>query len=356
MVAWANGKAVVVLGAGATRGAEFVTSEDKRACVPPLNADFFTQLQRVQADNLQPEVDAVMRDVIESFGANFNLTLEEYFTHIEALLKGGALLTSSSKKYSAARLKEKRRNLLDGLSAVLEESADVTKKTSPAVIHRCHYHDALVAALSPPDTIISFNYDCVIDHALRSSDRPVWSAKYGYGFPKPARIDGGTASAWSSPNAPTTQNDTIRLLELHGSLNWQALPSDDDKPIKFRQKLYKQHGSKAYEIIPPEFLKEIQRQPFETIWTRAASALRSAHVLALVGFSFPPTDQLVEALFRMALEDNKSLKRLIIVNPSSDHRRRIRSVCAELLQRRKTRVVQFDTIRDFAPHAERLLH
>ena len=90
MVAWANGKAVVVLGAGATRGAEFVDSPDGQACVPPLNADFFTQLQRVQADNLQPDVDAVMRDVIESFGANFNLTLEEYFTHIEALLKGGS--------------------------------------------------------------------------------------------------------------------------------------------------------------------------------------------------------------------------------------------------------------------------
>lgn len=107
MVAWANGKAVVVLGAGATRGAEFVNSPGGRACVPPLNADFFTQLQRVQADNLQPEVDAVMKDVIESFGANFKLTLEEYFTHIEALLKGGALLAPSSKKYSPARLKEK---------------------------------------------------------------------------------------------------------------------------------------------------------------------------------------------------------------------------------------------------------
>ena len=195
----------------------------------------------------------------------------------------------------------------------------------------------------------------MIDHALRSSGRPVWSAKYGYGFPKPARIDSATASAWSTAEAPTSQNDTIRLLKLHGSLNWQALPADDGKPIKFRQRLYKQHGSKSYEIIPPEFLKEIRRQPFETIWARAASALRSAHVVALVGFSFPPTDQLVEALFRMALEDNKVLKRLVIVNPSPEHRSRIRSVCAEPLQRRKARVVQFDTIRDFAPHAQRLL-
>lgn len=355
MVAWANGETVVVLGAGATRGAEFVKAADSRACIPPLNADFFTQLQRVQSENLQADVDAVMEDVVESFGANFRLTLEDYFTHIEALLRGQSLLVSSSQKYSPKRLRSKRRNLLYGLSAVLEESADVTRQASIAVRHRCAYHDAIVSALSPPDCIISFNYDCVIDHALRSSTRSVWNAKYGYGFPKPARIDAGTASVWSGQTPPNGSNSTLRLLKLHGSLNWKTLPDNENGPIQFRQRLYKQNGSKVYEIIPPEFVKAIEREPFSTLWMRAASALRTARVLAFVGFSFPPTDQLVEALFRMALEDNKTLKRLIIVNPTAEHRRRVRSICSVSLNRQKARVVQFDTIADFAPYAEHLL-
>ena len=355
MVAWANGKNVVVLGAGATRGAEFVGG-NKSTCIPPLDADFFTQLQRVKATNRQRDIDAVIDDVVSSFGSNFHLTLEEYFTHIEALRRGGSLLPSrSSKKYSVAALNERRAHLLDALSAVLEESADVTRSASPAVMRPCGHHRAVVDALNPPDSIISFNYDCLIDDALRKSSRPVWSPKYGYGFPNPARIDPATARHWSIPGVTTTQNATIRLFKLHGSLNWRPLPDNDGDVIHFRAKTYKQNGQKRFEIIPPEFFKEIQREPFRTLWTRATSALRAVETLVLVGFSFPKTDQLVEAMFRMGLEDNKSLKRLVVVNPSATDRERIRRVCAEILSRRKCRVVEFDHLSDFAPNAKALL-
>jgi len=46
MPQWSPGKRVVVLGAGATRGAQFVVRPPQGAaalgCLPPLNADFFT--------------------------------------------------------------------------------------------------------------------------------------------------------------------------------------------------------------------------------------------------------------------------------------------------------------------------
>ena len=355
MVAWKNGKNVVVLGAGATRGAEFVDPRGAKACLPPLNADFFTQLQRVQALNRQSDVDAVMRDVIDSFGPNFSLSLEEYFTHIEALLRGGQLfLTADNTKYSPAKLRERRAHLLDALSAVLEESVDVTRKASPAVESPCSYHRALVDALGPSDTIVSFNYDCLVDHSLRTSVLPIWSARYGYCVPKPSRMDDQSVKVWSGA-ASVKQNDTIRLLKLHGSLNWRQWPDADDEAIRLRERIYKQNGQKTYEIIPPEFLKAIEREPFQTLWKRAASALKSAETIAMVGFSFPPTDQLVEAMFRMALEENKRLKRLIIVNPSKHDRDRMRRVCTSVLNRSSTRVVQFDYFSEFAPHAARLL-
>lgn len=356
MVAWKNGKNVVVLGAGATRAASFVNPSGDRACLPPLNADFFTQLQRVAAPNRQEDVDAVLKDVVESFGANFNLSLEEYFTHIEALLRGGELfLAPGNTKYSATKLRERRAHLLDALSAVLEESVDVTRKSSPAVKSPCTHHRALVEALGPADTIISFNYDCLIDHALRTSARARWSARYGYGLPKPSRLDDSGVEVWSGGPTSIKQNDTIRLLKLHGSLNWREWPSDPDALIRLREKIYKQNGQKAYEIIPPEFLKAVEREPFQTLWKRAASALKSAETIAMVGFSFPPTDQLVEAMFRMALEENRKLKRLVIVNPSKIDRDRMRKVCTAVLSRPTTRVVQFDYFSEFSPHAARLL-
>lgn len=59
MTQWSPGDVLMVLGAGATRGAEFVESRS-RACLPPLNMDFFTQLQRVATKKHQETINAVL--------------------------------------------------------------------------------------------------------------------------------------------------------------------------------------------------------------------------------------------------------------------------------------------------------
>jgi hypothetical protein len=352
---WANGKNVVVLGAGATRGAEFVGKEGGPACIPPLNADFFTQLQRVSSPNLQVDIDGVINDVVDLFGINFSLTLEDYFSLLQGLLDGReSFLLGKGPKYSATWLRQARSRLMNALSAVLEESADVSRAKGYAVVNQCSYHDRIVDALHAPDTIISFNYDCVIDHALRKNVRGAWSARFGYGFRNAGRVEPDSAAIWSGPNPPERQNETIRLLKLHGSLNWRPLPETNEDPIGFRQKLYKQNGQKNFHIIPPEYVKTLDQENLRSLWTKAASALKSAQSLALVGFSFPRTDQLVDSMFRISLAENTSLSKIIIVNPSQMDRARIRQICAPALSR-KVRLVQFDTLAEFAPHAASLL-
>jgi hypothetical protein len=44
---WGKYMAVFLLGAGATRGASFVRLTDN-PCLPPLDTDFYAQLQRIQ--------------------------------------------------------------------------------------------------------------------------------------------------------------------------------------------------------------------------------------------------------------------------------------------------------------------
>jgi hypothetical protein len=70
---------VLLLGAGASRGADFGF---RPPCDPPLNRDFFTQLQRITQKH-DALVRKVMRDVVELFGPNFTLALEDYFTQLE---------------------------------------------------------------------------------------------------------------------------------------------------------------------------------------------------------------------------------------------------------------------------------
>lgn len=352
MVAWSPGDRVVVLGAGATRGAEFVEKHHP-ICVPPLNADFFTQLQRISTKKHQSTVNAVLRDVRSVYGSNYQVTLEQYVTQLESLLEISNLALVKTLAFSRDRLENMRERLLNALSAVLEESCDVAKTTSLAREERCSYHRRIVECLRPRDTIISFNYDCVVDDALRAWASGAWSAKHGYCFPKPARVVGH--EAWDAARAPHQTNATINLLKLHGSLNWRPLPPDDDAEIQLREKPYKQKGSKEYELVPPENKKHLEdRKVLMQLWGAAERAIRSAKTICFVGFSFTPTDLHVDSLFRMALGGSTQLEQVVIVNPSPEHRRAIRAVCRAQLDK-DIRLVQFDRLGDFAPHASAVL-
>jgi len=342
---------VVVLGAGATRGASFV--KPGFGCQPPLNADFFTQLQRVRSSKHQGVVAEVLRDVVTLYGPNFNLTLEQYFTQLETLSEMTTLVDLRKPRYPKTRIKSMRDRLLLAVSAVLEESADVVTKNSTARLTPCKYHDALVVALKARDTIISFNYDCVADHALRTRGAGKWSARYGYGFSRPDRVEGH--ALWSAEPAPPAENSSINLLKLHGSLNFFPFGADVD-PIRLRARLHRQTGNEVYEIIPPEQAKRIGDRPvFRDLWRRAERAIRLASTVVLIGFSFPPTDTHVDSFFRMALAANTKLQRLVIANPSQSDRHRIRSVFASKLADGRTRVVQYDRFEHLAPDLGELL-
>ena len=350
MARFSPGDVVVVLGAGATRGASFVRP-GYAECLPPLNLDFFTQLQRVRRQKHVDVVEGVMNDVVELFGPNFSLSLEDYFTNLESMQQAVERSDRKDRAFTPRSIRDKRKRLLDALAAVLEESTDVTRRDQKTRQYPkpCKFHRDIVRALGPRDTIITFNYDCVVDHALRIEGKEKWSAKYGYGFPGPSRVHGH--SFWSAASPPEGQNKSINLLKLHGSINWFPLPSDGKAPIRLRQRTYRQNGSCRYEIVPPEASKSIDERPaLRQIWRYAEHAVRKARILAFIGFSFTPGDLHAESMFRVALSGNTTLESLIIANPDQDHRRKIRSVLSRQLQNRDTRVVQYDKLRDLAAY------
>jgi hypothetical protein len=311
-------------------------------CDPPLNADFFTQLQRItRPPRRRALVESVIKDVVGLFGSNFSLTLEDYFTQLE-FLAAALTLSTASGGLTASELRENRDRLLAAVSLVLEVSTDAAIRSSGG----CERHQRLVEHLRAKDTVISFNYDCVLDHALRQSANGRWSAKYGYTLPRPDRITGH--QFWDAVPAAPTSTTTAYLLKLHGSLNWQ-LPavSDPDGEIKLKQRLHTQRGVPKFTIIPPVWNKAVGTDPiFKTLWTNAERAIRSARHVAVVGFSFVPTDLPVESLFRVALVKAAPLKTLVIANPSREHRRRVREVFAKSLER-GTVVRQYDGFDDF---------
>lgn len=334
-----TGRVVVVLGAGASRGANFGFQP---LCQPPLNADFFTQLQRIVGKH-GGLVRRVVKDVVSLFDANFHLTLEEYFTQLEFALATAVDLRLSTQVQA---LTGRRDRLMAALSAVLEHSTrDAITRSAGG--RGCEYHRLLVRSLEVPASIISFNYDCIIDDALRLEGDGKWSSRWGYRFPSAYRIDPGGEAFWNASSPASSAADTITLLKLHGSLHWQ-IPSDPSQPIVLKRRLHSQNGTPRFTIVPPEWNKSVREQPvFKELWEAAFNAVSGAQVLILVGFSFAQTDLHAESRFRLALEQ-APLSTVIIANPSPTDRSRTRTILASVLRRTGAVVRQYDGLRELA--------
>ncbi len=341
-----SGPTVLVLGAGATRACSFVDPE-KWPCLPPLDSDFFTQLQRVPDDKHQDDINAIIKDVIDLFGANFAVTLEDVFSTVEHTIRMLSV-TRTSRAYKRTELEQMRDRLMSAIAIVLEASLAERRGDGHAkqTARACKHHAKLVTdTLQRKDHIISFNYDCVIDYALARHGKGKWNPRYGYGFnlgPRGANLTGD--EVWT-PTSPADKETTIHLHKLHGSLHFK-FGTRNDKKVALKQRPYtKQHGTPHYSIIAPESNKAYDTGLFATLWANAAEALGHARNLLVIGYSLPATDLHATALFRTSIRRDQ-LNSLVVMNPSQQDRARVRSVVQAGISE-KTRVLSFSSVEEF---------
>lgn len=335
--------AVYVLGAGATRGASFVNPKTN-PCLPPLDSDFFTQLQRIGNTKHRDTVDRVVRDTAELFGNNFSVTMETVFTTLEHTIRM-VEATGEARAFRRRDLVAKRDNLMQAIGALFEESLCSGLEMTP-----CLHHKKLVSEMRAEDVILSFNYDCLIDDSLRRFGDGRWDAKFGYGLPLRARTPGQTILRggflkWSPASPAKRGSGSIKLCKLHGSLHFSL--SKKDAQLDLKERPYtKQRGDLRFAIIPPESDKRYDKGFFQGLWRQAREALFRTETLVFIGYSLPATDQHATALFRVAVKGG-GLKSLVVVNPDKEARRRIRGVVQRGLDP-DTRVYSFDKLEDFA--------
>ena len=267
--------ALFVLGAGATRGCSFVDAR-RDPCLPPLDGDFFTQLQRVRNDKHQPLIQRVTHDVVELFGLNFEATMETVFTTLEHTIR---MLdtTGENRDFKVKDLKEKRDRLVQAIAVVLEDSlAQKDDEGHSRLTPRsCDHHVRLVAnILEAGDDLITFNYDCVVDFALKGHGDGKWNARHGYGFNLGARGKRLDGDDFWQPARPAARTRTAHLYKLHGSLHFDVTGSPGKEKVHLKQRPYtKQHGKMRFTIIPPEWHKAYDAGVFAKLWQDAATAI-----------------------------------------------------------------------------------
>ncbi|HEY6731827.1 MAG TPA: hypothetical protein VI039_12490 [Solirubrobacterales bacterium] len=320
----------MILGAGASRGASFADSS--RQVLPPLDADFFEQAQRIDEAQFNGAGREVIDFVRDEYGATQMPTLETLFTQAQGYEQFVRQFYSRPGP-KPVRYKKQLGYLLELIPRVFEAALKD---------QRCTWHDRIAHAMRLEDTIISFNYDVLIDEALRRLSEGIWKASPGYGI----SISRGAAT-WSAPRkrGAFPSKNYLRLLKPHGSLNW-SLEDRTNRRLRLEADPYSTPAA-SDNIIPPTWDKAIlQEWPWKPIWKEASQMLQRTRCLIVIGYSVPQTDLTSQALIRSSLI-NKKLRLLIVANPDPAARTRVIDLARGGIGA-STRILELDSLGDFA--------
>jgi len=296
------GSAVYFLGAGATR------ADHPNA---PLGDELLHQILSDQERD--PVLLSFLEDVYPSevlrqdADATARPRLDDVFTLIDAPLSGRSPAPGTR---SSLDLLNVRWRLVAAIGRILKAAFhDIQSPIAPA----------FAAKLSgTPATIISTNYDLVMDNALFVASRP----NLNYGFSVRARVRRGAVPGLPTraeearyfvacPEDPLIRTGQIPLLKLHGSLNWLYCPRCDeldvfpgvkvaveilDSPATGRCAML--HCTGRYEpiLVGPSLEQRYSNRILQETWARAEASLTHAETLTIVGYSMPSADYLIRAM------------------------------------------------------------
>jgi hypothetical protein len=323
-----NYRSVVILGAGATRGA--YKGITRARILPPLNQDFFRVAERFTrvAGARQRQAFERLRRFLEGevqLRSTNPLTMEEMFN----ILFISKDLPRVFRRGGPIRSPGFRREVKDFVSLVVALLRYVQQ--NPRHPHAIDHHLSLARALFDGDTIVSLNYDTLIDNALLLTG---WDPGTGYGFDarKQLRFAGASRS--------TLPPRDIALLKPHGSLNWFA--PGDWKSLE--QVLFSRSPAlvlfssvpRAYDLrskqmirffVPPLYTKFFANDFWRRIWEQTFLDLVNAEALIVVGCSIVESDFHLRSILVRALKARSGrFKRLIIIEPSQEVRGQLRKL------------------------------
>jgi hypothetical protein len=312
---------VLLLGAGATRGAL-----KGRKTAPPLDWDFFDIAGQIRGHGTEQLAASVARDVFDLYGRVSGVGLEQYFREIEARAEIGQIAESKNKPKNWAR---RQRDLEELIQRVLIETTGPDVRTMGQVEANRAEADVyknVLRHVRSGDTIITFNYDIVIEESMPTEMSP-WDPSNGYGFEASA-VTLEWAHEWREKRGYTKSGSTFQLLKLHGSLNWTLYKAKKgarrggrgDK-VRLRDPyLVPARNDERCTILPPGWHKRIDRNPYRQLWQKALRELENCVSLTIIGYSLPETDLAARALLaeasRSRAADKRYLKDLHIADPS----------------------------------------
>lgn len=334
-------ESVIVLGAGASKAAH-----TKSGNSPPLDQNFLESATN-RFKNLRS--NGKHRDCVQTWknfkkqisraGLRFKdvklWKLEQLSTFLEARanLRGLQLDAGQPKDYTKALML---------LNRVVAHALQRMGGVEPCMLHKWLFESA------DPTAVITFNYDLIADQTLLNMGKLNWRRDEYTGKAR-ARVptaDGGVKYQFFNAGR---QDNTTRLIKLHGSMNWEKLLRGIDYRLSGvippnganQQFMYVSVPDRPY-IIPPVAAKmQIKEKPLRDHWYQALDFLHDAKRWIIWGYSFPQSDTIAQVLFRTALAKHRRKKPVFVVNPDPTAATRVLNIC------RKVEVKHYYSMEEF---------
>lgn len=287
-----NGKTVFILGAGFSKAANLPLQGEL------LGAILTNGTECADKAKLLQYIHAVYGLTLEQAGA---LALEDIYTPLHQAISANQYL----KTYSPEKLREIERALNLLIAHVINDrvgEADYAHTFADKILTQKRS-----APTSDIVSIISLNWDILLDKIFFEKIK----ADKNAGGKQRGTLDycchttGIDNQNQISPAilARAQRKYSVKLIKLHGSLNWVSCPQCSRLFINQTQK----EGIKAFtgeakcqkcngdilleaELALPTFQKDLKRFHFQHIWNQAAIELSEAARLVFIGYSFPLAD------------------------------------------------------------------
>jgi len=291
---------IIFLGAGASK-----------ADGAPLQAELFKSYVHslIGQTNLDPQnrCQKNKQNILTYFKNFFGIDLETAmnnnqiedlsFPTFEEALGILDLAISKNEQYRSytSNLQSIRTSLIFSMAAAIQHQLDFTNQ------NKHEYHRKLIRQLEKPllnknIVLVSTNYDLLADNAILHI-----GANCDYGF---------EYSNFDSQNS-------IRLLKIHGSLNWLFCPvckhiqvnnaqkamidatlRPNDSRCRFCQSI------QSSIIIPPTYYKDMSNPYLQKVYELTEQELLSAKEIIFCGYSFPDADMHIKYLLKRAEQNS----------------------------------------------------
>jgi hypothetical protein len=239
--------------------------------------------------------------------------------------------------FSTAQLDDLRTLLEEAVIHAIQAGGD---RSDAALDRLTDWSLGLAEEGKPPLTIVSTNYDTVVESQLfakivldprAESDNAIGeSVDLGFSWREHASGE-YRAHVNHPPPAPR-----VRVLKLHGSLSWLKCPlcgfiyvnttgdvvaqAFREGKVDYNNTCVCGHGPVRAVLVAPSMVRSVLDPNLLTIWRSALEALRLADEWVIAGYSLPPEDIAIRSILVRAFHARDRRPRIRVVQLERDSR------------------------------------